>query len=242
MSEWRGDIADYIDREVIEDAVVRGRFELPRTAEGRYTGFVDPSGGSSDSFALAIGHGASGARVILDTVREVRPPFSAEAVVMEFAKLLKSYGITRVVGDRYAGEWPWERFRLQGITSEVADKSKSDYYVEFLPLLNSRRLELLDNRKLVGQFAGLERRVGRGTGKDTIDHGPGGHDDLANVVAGCMVSVAAESTHVGPLITDEVIARMRAYRRGGSGSGWPVGGVVGPPFSISCSDVWGAGR
>ena len=30
---------------------------------------------------------------------------------------------------------------------------------------------------------GLERRTSRG-GRDSIDHGPQGHDDLANVVAG----------------------------------------------------------
>jgi hypothetical protein len=34
--------------------------------------------------------------------------------------------------------------------------------------------------------AGLERRTARG-GRDTIDHAPGGHDDLANVVAGVAV-------------------------------------------------------
>jgi hypothetical protein len=32
-------------------------------------------------------------------------------------------------------------------------------------------------------LCGLERRTAR-SGKDSIDHGPGGHDDVANVVAG----------------------------------------------------------
>ena len=37
--------------------------------------------------------------------------------------------------------------------------------------------------RLVSQICGLERRTSR-AGKDSIDHGPGGHDDLANAVAG----------------------------------------------------------
>jgi hypothetical protein len=36
---------------------------------------------------------------------------------------------------------------------------------------------------LVAQISGLERRTGR-SGKDSIDHAPNGHDDLANAVAG----------------------------------------------------------
>ena len=47
--------------------------------------------------------------------RERRPPFSPDGVVQEFAELLKSYKVRRVVGDRYAGEWPRERFRVHGI-------------------------------------------------------------------------------------------------------------------------------
>jgi hypothetical protein len=41
----------------------------------------------------------------------------------------------------------------------------------------------LDNPKLINQFIGLERRTARG-GRDSIDHPPGGHDDICNAVAG----------------------------------------------------------
>src|SRR5262249_40496565 len=37
--------------------------------------------------------------------------------------------------------------------------------------------------RLVAELCGLERRTAWG-GRDSIDHGPGGHDDLANAVAG----------------------------------------------------------
>ena len=38
------------------------------------------------------------------------------------------------------------------------------------------------------QLVGLERRTAR-SGRDTVDHTPGGHDDLANVVAGVLVGL-----------------------------------------------------
>jgi hypothetical protein len=60
-----------------------------------------------------------------------------------------------------------------------------------LPLLNSRRVDLLDNKRLFNQISGLERRTARG-GRDSIDHAPGAHDDVGNSAAGALVRVAGE--------------------------------------------------
>ena len=59
-----------------------------------------------------------------------------------------------------------------------------------LALLNSQRIQLPANQKLVNQLTSLERRTSRG-GKDLIDHPPGAHDDLANAVAGVASTVIA---------------------------------------------------
>jgi len=120
---------------------------------------------------------------ILDAVREVRPPFSPESVVEEFVGLLPNYRIATVVGDRYGGEWPAERFREHGIEYRPAQESASDLYIELLPLLNSRKIELLDHPRLTAQLCALERKAGR-TGKDLISHPPMLHDDVVNAVAG----------------------------------------------------------
>ncbi len=58
-----------------------------------------------------------------------------------------------------------------------------------LPLFNSGRVRLLDNRKLVAQFAALERHTSS-VGRDRIDHGPGGHDDLCNSAAGALIAAS----------------------------------------------------
>jgi hypothetical protein len=184
-AQFRSDIESYINREAVEACVAPGLLERAPQSGLRYTAFVDPSGGSADSFTLAISHHDAN-QVFLDCVREVRPPFSPEAVVGEFAQLCKSYRITKVCGDRYAGEWPREQFRKLGIAYELAPKPKSDLYRDLLPIINSRKVELLDHAKLIAQLCGLERRTAR-SGRDSIDHGPGAHDDIANAVAGALV-------------------------------------------------------
>jgi hypothetical protein len=113
-AEFRTDVETYIAREVVEAALVPGRFELAPLTEANYIAFVDPSGGTSDSMTLAIAHREKDGRAILDAVRERRPPFSPDDVVLEFVSLLKGYNIRTVMGDRYAGEWPPLQVSLPG--------------------------------------------------------------------------------------------------------------------------------
>ena len=89
---------------------------------------------------LAIGHRGQDDVVVLDAVRERKPPFSPEEVVEDFATLLKSYRVSKVIGDKYAGEWPRERFREHGVQYEPAAKLKSDFYRD-LPLLINPSME-----------------------------------------------------------------------------------------------------
>lgn len=178
-AQFRSDVESFVSRETIDDCVIPGVREVPPVVGVFYEAFVDPSGGSADGFTLAIGHRKKGGDppvAIVDCMRERRPPFSPEAVVQEFAELLKTYGVSSVTGDRYAGEWPREAFRRHGITYNLAEKPKSGLYGDALALLNSGRIELVDHPRMIAQLAGLERRASHG-GRASIDHGPGGHDD-----------------------------------------------------------------
>lgn len=98
------------------------------------------------------------------------------------------YQLNVVTGDAYAGSWPKERFSAHAISYESSEKSKSEIYGHLLPLLNSKRIELLDDRWMLGQLLNLERRTARV--RDVIDHGPGTHDDLINSIAGVAYEVS----------------------------------------------------
>jgi hypothetical protein len=193
-ASFRSDIESFISPEAVDACVAAGRYELPPIPGLVYTAFVDPSGGSGqDSFTLCICH-RDGEQRVVDLIREDRPPFSPEQRIKEIAGDLEAYHITSVTGDRYAGEYPRELFRKQGIEYKLAEMPKSDLYREMLPLLNSGRVQLLDHQRMIRQLVNLERRTARG-GKDSIDHPRGGHDDLINAVAGALVG-AQEKKYV----------------------------------------------
>lgn len=189
-AQWRRDIEAFLSIEAVEAVVDRSRpLELAPVSNVRYYGFCDASGGSQDAFSCGIAHAEKRGETtiaVLDVVRERRPPFSPDAVVQEYAALLKAYHCHEVTGDKYAGEWPRERFRAHGIEYRVADKTRSDYFLELLAPVHAERVRLPDHKTLTKQLVGLERKVQR-SGKDSITHGPNGKDDTANAAAGALV-------------------------------------------------------
>jgi hypothetical protein len=104
-------------------------------------------------------------------------------MVDECVETLKTYAIRTVTGDIFGGLWVQEPFVRRGISYKLSDYEKNRIYQAFLPLINSRHVELLDLPKLISQLSSLERRVARG-GRDSVDHPRGAHDDIANAVAG----------------------------------------------------------
>jgi hypothetical protein len=189
LAEFRSDLESYVSLEAVE-ACVGSYYEMAPDARTSYYAFTDPSSGSEDSFTLAIAH-RERERVVVDCIREVRPPFSPEQVIAEFVPLLRSYRCRRVTGDRYGGEFPREQFRKRGILYDVSERVKSDIYVNFLPMINSTRVMIPRHEKGVRQLCSLERTTTRGSGKENIDHPRGMHDDVANAMAGAAVLAAA---------------------------------------------------
>src|SRR5437773_2437503 len=195
-AEWLGlfreDVSAAFPLETIEACIIDGRTELPPSPHVyQYFGFVDPSGGRHDAFTLAIAHLDYEDRVILDAIRATRPPFDPSEVVEAYSEFVKAYGVINVIGDNYGGEWPKAEFAKHAINYELSEKTKSELYLAMIPVLTSRRIELLDIDKMKTEFRRLERRRGR-SGKDSIDHPPRGSDDIANAVAG-VIWLASQS-------------------------------------------------
>lgn len=182
LAEFRGDISSFLDIELVERATRSKPLVLPPRDGMEYFGFVDPNGGGADEFTMAIAH-REGELTVTDGVwgRHGSPASIAE----EFAAILRSYRISRVKGDRYAGRWPRDEFQKHGIEYVPSDRDRSALYIDFMARANSGAVILPPCQKMQRQFANLERRAHRG-GRDTIDHPPGAHDDRANAVAGAV--------------------------------------------------------
>jgi hypothetical protein len=137
LAEFRTDVEGFVALEIVEGCVGGYHEQLPASGIS-----VDPSGGSDDSMTLAIGHRTRDKKIVIDAVREVRPPFSPSAVVDDFAVLLKNYRVRKVDGDHYGGEFVKESFRRHGISYDVCKQPKSELFRDMLPLLNSGHITL----------------------------------------------------------------------------------------------------
>lgn len=203
MAQFRGDIATFLDVELIAESTRRKPLELQRVTGLQYFAFVDPAGGGKDEFTMAVAHMDEG-RIAVDAVRGRRG--SPADCVAEFAQVLAGYGINRVVGDRYAGRWPRDEFAKHGIAYAPSPLDRSGLYLEFLAALNSGRVELPPCEATARQFAALERRTSR-SGRDSIDHPPNGSDDRANAVAGVVALASAQARRRRGVLWDDSTPR-----------------------------------
>jgi hypothetical protein len=215
-AQFRNDLESYVAADVLDAVIVDGRYELPPTPGITYFGWLDFASGTrgGDSAACAIAHPVDrhGRTVaVLDAVREVRPKFSPQAVCADFAALLASFGVTRATADRWATGFTTEEMQRHGITVLPSERNKSQVYAELLSRLNSGDVELLDVPRLRAQFSGLERRTRNG--RDSIQAGPGGHDDLSDAASGALL-IASEASRG---FSDEVAAGIRRMTRAAAG-------------------------
>jgi hypothetical protein len=197
LGEFRDDVGAYLTREVIERCVIRDRTETLPEPGIRYVAFIDVSGGRKDDAALCIAHRNS-RLVCIDLVKRFRPPFNPYDVIGQMAIVLKRWGIRKATADNYAAEFVTQAGRSHGIVIAKAEKPKSQLYLELMPKITSNEIELLDDEASINQLANLERRT-RSGGRDVIDHPPGQHDDLANVIAGASSATASHVLRLGAL-------------------------------------------
>ncbi|HEX4025880.1 MAG TPA: hypothetical protein VHX52_14440 [Steroidobacteraceae bacterium] len=227
LGYFREDLQGFLDDATVDAAIVPGRRMLPRSPGCKHVAFCDPSGGRSDSFTLGIAHqeapppGKTAGRVVLDVLQAVAPPFDTEAAVSGMAETLKNYGLREVHGDQYSGDWVPAAFGRYGITYKPSELTRSEIYLEVLPLFSQGRIELLDLPVLRTQLLLLERRT-RAGGRDSVDHPRGSHDDHANAAAGALRLAAPATTSRSwfDVTPEESAARGRVLqnlRRSGGG-------------------------
>ncbi len=181
LAEFREDLEEFLSLDAIEACCL-----IPGTLGPErynfYQAFTDPSGGRKDQMTLCIGHKA-GEKMIVDLLKAWKPPFDPSTVVQDIVSDLKDYGISKITGDRYGAAWVSSSFEKEDVHYESCDKPRSDLYLNFEGIVNTRQIELPKNKALITELVNLERRRGK-SGKDSIDHPQSGHDDMANVIAG----------------------------------------------------------
>jgi hypothetical protein len=225
-SEWRDDLSTFLSRDLIDAAVDNGVLVRPPVEGTIYRGFCDASGARRDSFTMAIAHREphnGGLRVVVDLVYEKRVPFSPSETVDEIVALLRRYKISTVDGDNWGAELTAELFRQRGVEYHTSKRDKAEIYLELLPMMRSGEVRLLDHARATAQFAGLARRTLPG-GRDRVDHETGGHDDIANAIAGAIVLASADREQHVPFV-----APIAIYADGTSSADHELARATAPP-------------
>jgi hypothetical protein len=248
-AEFRIDVSAFLDDALIDAAVDRGRpLELPPQAEVEYLAVTDSSGGRGDAYTFAIGH-KNGSEFVIDVLRGTHPPFDPLEVTKEYARVARQYGITEVTRDHYAAEWVSAAWRDCGIRCERSELTKSEIYLECLPLFARGVVRLPDHPKLLRELRLLERHTHR-SGKDTVSHGRGGGDDYPNAALGALHLLAvsgpalwrAESfgatTAAMPAVVHLIFATVVVGDAGQTGIGYFARNMIpGSPLTILDVDL-----
>jgi hypothetical protein len=193
MAEWRSDLASFLDDRSIDDAIDNARpLELPpRDGYFKYHCFVDMSGGRSDFSTCCVSH-AEGERIVIDAIRgRAGDPAAA---TQEFCNLATAYGCDQIVGDNYGADLVAGPYRERGMTYTVSSLVRSEIYLATLAIWTRGLVSMPDHPAAIRELRMLERKVAR-SGRDSVNHPPGQHDDHANALCGAIYLAAAEGSN-----------------------------------------------
>ena len=208
---FRDDVSAAFPLSLIESCTVTGRPEQPfiETTLGGYYGFADPSALKRDWYVGAVAHRhRTHDKVVFDRFMAFGPGSDTRDVCKALSDMFVQYHVQTVVGDNYAGTFPARDFKDHNIMYVPCDRHKSDLYLELVQLMNSKRVELIDDPIIAKQLRTLERRRGK-SGKDTITHPErvGIYDDIVNAIAGvCHITYAGLGGSI-----DELLAANAGY-------------------------------
>jgi hypothetical protein len=110
-----------------------------------------------------------------------------------------------------------DAFKAEGVKYTVSELTKSELYIESLPLWTRGGIIIPDHARLLRELRLLERRTSR-SGRDSVDHGQSGSDDYANALIGCAVMASGKRKSL--VISDAALANARMPDRAGRGYGW----------------------
>ena len=245
LAEFVDNVISWIEPEILEACIARGRTELPRVSDGVYVASVDP-GFKNSGFALSIAHRTSEGVIVVDLVAcwtgSSKAALGFERVCREITEILRRYRINNVQGDRYAAPAIQQEFLKLGITyREVTFRrhTRAQLFNNLKHLLTQQRIELLDRPELLRELRCLEEYREADGG---VDVRPAyGQDDRAIVLALCAFELSQSGSALlpEPIMFDRVSCPWDDYLRrvDASRGGYPVSG-----YCSKFPKCWSAGH
>jgi hypothetical protein len=193
-------VSSWINPEILDPCVVRGRIELPPRRGARYVAAIDRATRHND-FALVIAELSPEQKVIQALVRRWRgtkkAPIPYELVLGEIKSAFEADEINAVIGDQYYCDSIGQHLLKLGIihkVSVIGPQTRSKRFANLKHLLVQMNIELLDDPDLLRELRNLQE-LKTERGQIDVRPSPGTRDDSA-------VALAVAGNHLTKL--DEV--------------------------------------
>jgi hypothetical protein len=204
LGRWRSDLATFLSDDLIDAAVDHNRpLELAPQADIAYKAFIDMSSGVGDASTIAIAHRDTGDRVVVDVIRGVPAPHDPASVAREFVALAKEYRCRVITGDAYAKGWVKGTIEACGAEYQQSRLPRSELYLEGLVLFARGQVRLPGHDVMLRELRLLQRRTAK-SGRDSVDHIVGSHDDHPNSIFGSLHLVAQPRAETLPIMSGKV--------------------------------------
>jgi hypothetical protein len=224
LAEFVDSVASWIEPEVLDRCVIKGRKDLPPLPGATYAAAIDPAFKKSD-FAMAVAHQADGGLIVLDCVPfwsgSKQAPLGFQWVCGQVAGILRDFGINFLRGDQFAAVAVNQEFMKLGISYgefTLNRNNRAQLFNNLRHVIEQQRIELLDDPKLLQQLRSLEEhRSSDGNIDIRPDHGK---DDLVIVLALCAFELSQSAFNPAPVpmslghVTRSWEGRLPSARRG----------------------------
>lgn len=187
MAEFWESATGFLPPEMVDAAIVPGRYELAPNPECFYSSALDAAF-RSDQFGFSLVHRTSENRVVQDALRCWRgsraKPVNMTATVEEIVAMLRRFGVTRIAGDQHCAEPIRQALAAQGVEfiQRTTLGNKAQVMNTLRALVTSGQIELLDDPAQTAELKSLEQIV-TGSGSVRVEASGSGHDDRAVALA-----------------------------------------------------------
>ncbi len=120
LAEFTDTVTGWIDADILEAAILRGRTACPPVRDGFYVAAVDPAT-RHDDFALAILHRQPDGCIVVDRTAKwtgTKPaPLVSRVVLGEIRNILHQYGLNAAIGDQFCCDFIKQQLSSVSITT-----------------------------------------------------------------------------------------------------------------------------
>jgi hypothetical protein len=196
-AQYTASEVSYLDPNLIDEARMPGIDEMPYNPKYRYAAVMDYAT-KNDYWGFGIGHKEyywdrdakeKRSKIVVDKVLSWRglpgQELDPAQIIPLIATEMKRYRVPYCIADQYAFASVKALMQQEGVQVKefkVAQQSKLKYMYSMQININSKTLALVDNSLLIKHLKDLREKRTQ-SGKVQIQHAPGCHDDLAQVVA-----------------------------------------------------------